>query len=215
MFVGHYSASFLAATHPRSPKLGTLFIAAQLVDIGFFAFLPLGVEHVRLIPGITVMNPMDLYDMPWTHSMIGALAWSAGFAILLRLWLKNWTAALLGGAVVFSHWLLDLLVHIPDLTIAGAPPRLGLGLWNHPVIEMPLEIGLLLVSVFIYARATRPTGRNWALPVLMAALFALQAFNWFGPAPTEMNTAFWAMGLFAYFIAAALAWWVARNRAAR
>ena len=215
MFVGHYSAAFAAATLPKAPGLGTLFIAAQLVDIGFFSFLPLGIEHMRLVPGISVMNPMDLYDMPWTHSLLGAIVWGLVFAILLRATIGNWTAGLIGGTVVVSHWLIDLLVHVPDLTISGHPPRLGLGLWNYPLLEMPLEIGLLLASALLYARTTRTVGTTWALPGLLVVLLVLQAFNWFGPVPVTVDAGVWAMGLLAYAIAAALAWWVARNRIAR
>ena len=215
MFVGHYSAAFAAAALPKAPKLGTLFIAAQLVDIAFFSFLPLGIEHMRIVPGTAVMNPMDLYDMPWTHSLIGALAWGLGFAILLRAAIGNWTAGMIGGAVVVSHWFIDLIVHVPDLTIAGQPPRLGMGLWNYPMIAMPLEIGLLLGSAWVYARATQSTGTRVALPVLLIILLAFQAFNWFGPPPVTVDAGVWAMGLLAYAIAAALAWWVASNRVAR
>jgi hypothetical protein len=215
MFIGHYSAAFAAAVHPKAPKLGTLFIAAQLVDIGFFTFVPLGIEHMRVVPGISVMNPMDLYDMPWTHSLIGALAWGIGFAILLGLSARNRITTLIGGAVVVSHWMLDLLVHIPDLTIAGGSPKLGLGLWNHPRIEMPLEIGLLLASAVFFARTTRATRHSWALPALVAGLVVLQAINWFGAPPVKVDASVWGLALFAYLLAAGLAWWVARNRVPR
>lgn len=102
MFVGHYSAAFAAAALPKAPKLGTLFVAAQLVDIAFFAFVPLGFEHLRVDPGASVMNPLDLYDMPWTHSLIGALGWATAFAVLLRIAVGNTAAALIGG-LVFCH----------------------------------------------------------------------------------------------------------------
>src|SRR3569832_1826669 len=137
MFIGHYAPAFVAATSRRSPKLGTLFVAAQLVDISFFALLLLNVEHMRLVPGATKMNPMDLYDMPWDHSLLGALGWAAGFAIVLRMVRRDWRAAWIGGAEVLSHWLLDLLVHRPDLTLIGRPPGIGLGLWNHPANKKP------------------------------------------------------------------------------
>ncbi len=80
MFIGHYSAAFAAAALPKAPKLGTPFVAAQLVDFGFFALVPMGIENMRITPGASVMNPLDLYDMPWTHSLLGALAWGAVFA---------------------------------------------------------------------------------------------------------------------------------------
>ena len=104
---------------------------------------------------------------------------------------------------------------MPDLTIAGQPPKLGLGLWNYPVIAMPLEIALLLGSAWFYARATKSTGATAALPLLLVVLLALQAFNWFGPVPVAVDAGLWAMGLLAFAIAASLAWWVARNRIPR
>ncbi len=213
MFVGHYSAAFAAAAHPKAPKLGTLFVAAQLIDFGFFSLVLTGGERMRLTPGITAMNNMDLYDMPWTHSLLGATGWALGFGIIIWLWLRNPTAGVIAGAVVLSHWVLDLLVHQPDLTLAGSPPKLGFGLWNYPAIEMPLEIGLLFGSAWLFARATK--GKAWPLGVLLAVLLGLQAFNWFAPQPTEVDASQSLLGLFAYGLAAAIALWVGRGRASK
>jgi hypothetical protein len=215
MFVGHYSAAFAAAALPKAPRLGTLFIAAQLVDIGFFAFVPLGLEHMRITPGISAIVPLDLYDMPYTHSLAGGLVWAIAFATLLRLTIGNWTAGLIGGTVVLSHWFLDTLVHVPDMTLAGAPPKLGLGLWNHPAIEMPLEIGLLLGSALLYARANPALGKSWALPTLLTVLLVVQAINWFGPPPAAVDVGLWGLALFVFLVATILASWVARTRIAR
>ncbi len=212
MFVGHYSAAFVAAAHPKAPKLGTLFVAAQLIDFGFFSLVLTGGEKMRLTPGITAMNNMDLYDMPWTHSLLGATGWALGFGIIVWLWLRNRTAGVIAGAVVLSHWVLDLLVHQPDLTLAGSPPKLGLGLWNYPAIEMPLEIGLLFGSAWLFARATK--GKAWPLGLLLLVLLGLQAFNWFAPQPTEVDASQSILGLFAYGLAAAIAFWVGRGRTA-
>ena len=35
MFIGHYAPAMIAATHPKAPGLGTLFVAGQLIDFGF------------------------------------------------------------------------------------------------------------------------------------------------------------------------------------
>jgi len=214
MFIGHYGPAFLAATSRRAPKLGTLFIAAQLVDLGFFSLMLAGVEHMRLVPGITEMNPMDLYDMPWTHSLVGALGWSAGFALLVWLWQKRSGAALIGGAVVFSHWLLDLLVHRPDLTLAGAPPAYGFGLWNHPVIEMPLEAAIGFGGLILFAQRTRPTGPagRWPILLLSFSMIAFEDIDWFLPKPTAVTAAIPLSALFAYSVMAALAWWAGRTQ---
>ena len=210
MFIGHWAPAIAAAAvSKKSPGLGTLFVAAQLVDWGFFAFAWAGIEHVRIVPGHTAMNPMDLYHMPYTHSLLGSAAWAAGFAGLLWLALRDRTAALIGGAVVLSHWFLDLLVHAPDLTLAGSPPPLGLGLWDHPIIAMPLELVLTFGALAWYAKA-RPGPMLPAL-VLGGVLLTIQAVNWFGPPPTEAGPELYGTALFAYALVTALAWWVGRT----
>jgi hypothetical protein len=162
-----------------------------------------------------VMNPMDLYHMPYTHSLVGAAVWATGFAVILRVVFGNWIGAMICGAVVLSHWFFDFLVHVPDLTLAGHPPKLGIGLWNHPAIEMPIEIGMLLTSVYIYARAKPASTKSWALPVLIILLLLLQAVNWFSPPPAAADIGLWGLALFAFALVTAFASWVARTRTAR
>ncbi|CAN5232322.1 hypothetical protein BH10PSE14_BH10PSE14_38090 [soil metagenome] len=218
MFIGHYAPAFIAATSRRSPKLGTLFVAAQLIDISFFSLLLLGVEHLRLVPGATTMNPMDLYDMPWDHSLVGALGWALGFAVVIRLLGRSWTAAAIGAAVVLSHWFIDLLVHRPDLTIAGAPPVFGFGLWNYPAIEIPLELLLAFGGLWFFVSRTTAIGAagRWSPVVLAIGMAALQAVNWLSPQPATIidpaPASTGALGLFAYGLLSLLAWWVARTR---
>ena len=213
MFIGHFAPALVAATHPRAPKLATLFVAAQLVDWGFFALLLTGAEKMRVVPGITAMNPMDLYHMPWTHSLAGSAVWALGFAALVWLAQRDRVAAGIAGAVVLSHWLLDLLVHRPDLTLAGSPPKLGLGLWNHPMIAMPLELALTFGALWFFLSRTRGP----ALPaiVLAAILLALQAINWFGPVASEVTPATSYLAFFAYGLATLAAWWLGKTRVPR
>ena len=212
MFIGHWAPALVAAAHPKAPELGTLFLAGQLVDWAFFAFVLADIEHLRLAPGISVMNPMDLYHMPYTHSLAGTLAFGAGFAALLWLATRNRTGALIGGAVVVSHWFADLLVHIPDLTLWGSPPKLGLGLWNHPAIAMPLEVGLTAIAFAVFIRARRPARRGWtALSVLAIAMLLVQAVNWFGPPPSEPNFAAAIIVFATYGIITLIAAWTDRR----
>lgn len=211
MFIGHYSAALVAAAHPKAPPLGTLFVAAQLVDFGFAGLVLTGVEQMRITPGISTMNPLDLFHMPYTHSLLGSLAWAVGFALILKLWRGDWTTALIGGAVVLSHWFLDLAVHIPDLTLAGGADKLGLALWNRPLIEMPLELGIAFGALWFYAARSRSLRANAAMPLLAAALFLVQIYNWFGPAPDAVVPMVISM-LLAFAIVAAIAAWLGRSR---
>ncbi|WP_295639666.1 hypothetical protein [Novosphingobium sp.] len=218
MFIGHWAPALVAATDRRAPSLGVLFIGAQLLDWAFFLFLLLGAEHMRMVPGITAMNPMDLYDMPFTHSLLGAVVWSALFAVAVWLPNVNRRAALLGALVVSSHWLLDLAVHRPDLTIIGGPPKLGLGLWNMPAVEMPLEIGIIAAALLFYlaktrARSPAKSSRSaLAIAVLVLLLAAVQAINWFGPQATEVSPGTSWLAFVAYGTVTGAAFWLGSTR---
>lgn len=209
MFIGHFAPAMLAARHKDAPALPLLFIGAQLVDWAFFGLLLTGIEKMRVTPGISAMNPMDLYHMPYTHSLLG----SAGFALLfggaIAFFTRNRAATLIAAAVVLSHWLLDLLVHIPDLTWAGSLPKLGLGLWNHPAIEMPLELGLTFGALWLYARTAKPQAAP--LAVLAAALLLLQAVNWFGPVEPAVTMGTSLLAFFAFGLITLAAWRVYRS----
>jgi hypothetical protein len=239
MFIGHFAPALLAATHKDAPRLPVLFVAAQLVDWAFFAFLLTGTEAMRVTPGISVMNPMDLYHMPYTHSLLGALAFGGGTTVIVWFlangggttiivwprtasegngttvvaWPRALVAGLIAGAVVVSHWFLDWLVHIPDLTLAGSEPKMGLGLWNHPMIAMPLELLLIYGSLWYYARKTGAKGLPlWTLAMVMAAL---QAINWFGPVEREVTVGTSLLAFFAFGVITIASWWAERSAAKR
>lgn len=213
MFIGHWSAAFAAgAVSDRSPKLGTLFIAAQLVDWAFFVLVLAGVEKMRIVPGITELSPLDLYHMPITHSLVGTAAFAAGFGLLVWIGLRDWAAGAITATVVLSHWGLDWLVHRPDLTLDGGPPLLGLGLWNRPWIEIPLELALTFGAFLWYIRRT--SGPAAGPIVLALLLLAMQLFHWFGP-PPEAGAPTGPMallGLAAFALATIVAWWVGMAR---
>lgn len=211
MFIGHFAPALVArGLTEEAPKLGTLFVAGQLVDWAFFTFAIVGVEHMRLVPGITAMNSLDLYHMPYTHSLVGSAAFALVFGLALLLLLRNMVAATWGAIVVMSHWGLDWLVHRPDLTIAGGAEKLGLGLWNRPLIEMPLEIGLVLVAFWFYFRRTK--GPVVPPFLMLGTMLLFQAIDWFGPAPKEVGFAMYATALFAFSVITALAYWVQSTR---
>ncbi len=211
MFIGHWAPAFVAgAVTEESPKLGTLFIGAQLVDWAFMLFLMVGVEDMRIVPGITAMNPLDLYHMPYTHSLVGTLVFAAVFALVIGMTMRSTVAASWAAFVVVSHWLIDLVVHRPDLTLAGGEPKLGWGLWDYPWIAIPLELGITLLAFWGYMRATKgPIGPPL---ILMAVMLFMQAVTWFAPQPAEYSIFLPISGMFSFAIITALAYWVGRTR---
>src|SRR5256886_11558546 len=109
MFVGHYGVSLAAKRGDRSIPLWILFLAVQLLDVGWSLLVLIGVEKVRIVPGITASNPLDLYYMPYTHSLLAAILWAIAAAALCKplSGIREGAAAAWLGAAVFSHWVLD------------------------------------------------------------------------------------------------------------
>jgi hypothetical protein len=185
MFVGHYGISFAAKKVAPSVSLATLFVAVQLLDVGWSILVLLGIEKVRIVPGITASNALDLYYLPVTHSLIGALTWSLAAALAYRLVRPSAApiAAVVVGGAVFSHWVLDLLVHRPDLSLYDDTAKVGLGLWNFPAVELPLEIVVLFGGLWLYfgTGVTRRTGMVM-FTILMAII---QVLSFLGPPPAS------------------------------
>jgi hypothetical protein len=211
MFIGHFAPAFIAAAvSPQSPRLGTVFVAAQLVDWGFFALALVGVEKLRVDPAASVMVPLDLYYMPYTHSLLGTGIWALACLAVVAILHRSLFAGTLAGLVVLSHWLLDWVVNVPDLTLNGQPPKLGLGLWDYPWVAIPLELGLTLSAFAFYLQRTRgPVGPP---AVLLGALLLFQAVNWFAPHPAAAGPFLYLQALLAFAVLTALAVWVGENR---
>jgi hypothetical protein len=203
MFVGHYGVSFAAKRVAPTSPLWALFIAVQLLDVIWAPFIVLGIEKVRIVPGITASNPLDLYYMPYSHSLLAAFLWSAGALLACILFAPPglpgkaaWVVAL----AVFSHWILDFLVHRPDLPLYDNTAKVGLGLWNFPAVAFALEASLLFGGMWLYFG----TG---AVPRLRMVVFGLvmlatQAYVFFGPPPASDKAAAWtALAAYAVFAA--------------
>ena len=214
MFVGHFGAAFAATKLKGAPSLPVLLIAGQATDYGFFALSFFGIERFRIDEGLMKLSDLDLMHMPWTHSLVATAVWAAGFGLLVWLLTRRASAGWTGAAVVASHWLLDLLVHRPDLTLAGSPPKLGLGLWNVPPVEIPLELSILIGGAWLYSRAipSATTAGRVALWLLVAALVVLQFVNWFVPPSFTAPPLIALQALSVFAVVALLGWGVDRLR---
>jgi hypothetical protein len=211
MFIGHFAPAFAAAAvRSDRPRLATMFVAAQLADWAFFSLALIGVENMRIDPGASAMVPFDLYDMPYTHSLIGMAVLSAGLLAIVALWRRDLQLGVLAGMVALSHWLLDWLVHVPDLTLDGTPPKFGLGLWDVPWVAVPLELAVTLGAFVFFMRRTRgPLGPPL---VLIGVMLLFQAVNWLAPAPEAAGPSLYLQALIAFAILTAIAAWVGENR---
>lgn len=215
MFVGHYGPSFtIKAIRPAIP-LWLVFIAVQLVDVAWAVLVLLGIEKVRIVPGITASNPLDLYYMPYTHSLVAGVLWAAAAIILCKPLreVRNWSAAAWIGAAVFSHWVLDWLVHRPDLPLYDDTMKVGLGIWNYPAIALSLEALLLFGGMIMYLRRTQAINTIGRLgpPIFGILMLAIQGYVFFGPPPISSGAAA-ITALVAYAVFAAVVQWLDRQR---
>jgi hypothetical protein len=208
MFIGHYAVAFACKKLDKDASLGTYFVAAQLVDIFWATFVLLGLEKVRISPGFTESNPLDLYYMPYTHSLVATFVWAALAALVVALIYKGQRKTLwLIPITVASHFFLDALVHVPDLPLLGdSSPKLGLGLWRDLPAALTLELLLFIAGVWFYARnetRIRARRRLWIF-VGFLGVFLISSF--FSGAPPN-TTAVGIMSLTMYFVLAAWARW--------
>jgi len=213
MFLGHFGVALAAKRVAPSPSLGTLLLAAMLVDGIWPVMLLLGWERLEIVPGLTAASPLDFVSYPYTHSLAAGAAWGAllagGYYVLRR----DRAGALWLAALVLSHWLLDFASHRPDLPLWPGSARVGLGLWYSLPATLVTEFGLLAVGAAIYASVTRPrdaTGR-YALWALVATLAAIYVASLVGPPPPDAKVV--AYSALAGWLFVAWAYWIDRHRA--
>src|SRR5438552_9149162 len=216
MFVGHYSVAFAVKTERNQIPLWVLFVAVQLLDFLWAPFVLLGIEKVRIVPGITATSPLDLYYMPYTHSLIGALIWSGAAFFIYKLvqgTRASNSAALLVGFAVFSHWLLDLIVHRSDLAIYDDTLKVGFGLWNYRGVEFVLEIGILLFGTVLYLKRNGAIARKIGIIIFTAVLVLIQTSNTFVRRPPSSDRAFAITALIFYTVFVGVAFLLEKRRA--
>jgi hypothetical protein len=219
LFTGHYSASFAGkslAGKPGEPENGKriplwlLFIAVQFIDVLWSIFVLVGIEKVRIVPGITASNALDLYYMPYTHSLLGVLCWSAVAYLVCQMVpsLRGARTGMILAAAVFSHWILDLIVHRPDLSLYDSVGKMGFGLWNYREAAFALEMAVLLCGAAMLYRSATHKIRLAGFVVFLAALQVFGTF-FFPPPPSDHAAA--TTALVSYIVLALMAWWVDRS----
>ena len=163
MVAGHFGFAAIVKSRERQAPLWALMLACQWLDVIFVPLFLLGVEHLVPVAGTTGGYGKSIITADYTHSLVGALALAVLFAAVSAIAWNTRTAAVLG-AVVFSHWLIDLVVHRGDMVLlpgnAGELPRLGFGLWRVPALSAGAELALVAFGSLMYWRAARSTAQG-------------------------------------------------------
>ncbi len=149
-----------------------------------------GIERVSVVPGITVVTPLNLEILDWSHSLAMVLLWSLLFGAVVYWRVRSRNAFIFTALAVASHWLLDYATHRPDMPLWPHSERFGLGLWNSMPGTLALEFTMFFGAVYLYARGMNNTGKavriNLVLMVLL--LVIIYAGSVFGPPPPNDQT---------------------------
>jgi len=213
VFIAHFGVAMAARRVAPLPSLGTLLLAAMLVDGIWPLFLLLGWEQVEIVPGITTVSPLLFADYPYTHSLLLGVLWAALLAGGYYALRRDRTGAGWLAALVLSHWVLDFAAHRPDLALWPGGPKLGLGLWYSLPATLVVEFGIFGAGAWLYASATRARDRFgsvafWSFVLTLAAIYLAAVF---GPPPPSVNVLA-TSGLLGWLF---IGWgyWIERHRA--
>jgi hypothetical protein len=212
MFLGHYGLALGAKRLAPQTSLGTLILAAQLADQIWPILLLAGVERVRVVPGLTAVTPLDFEAYPFTHSLLTGTLGGAMAGILYFLLRRYARGAWVVGTLVVSHWMLDLVVHRPDLPVWPGGPRVGLGLWESVPLTLVAEGAVLGIGLYFYLRTTVAIDRVGAIAFwsMLGLLVVIYASSVWGPPPPGSDAVAWSCLLLWLFVP--WGYWVDRHR---
>ena len=216
MFVGHYAVGLAAKKFVPGMSLGVLITAPLLLDLLWPIFLLLGWEQVSIQPDPNPFLRFTFDSYPISHGLVAVVGWATLFASLYF-----GVARYLAGAItvwigVVSHWVLDYIVHRPDLPLyVGSSRMLGLGLWNHRWITIAVELTIFAVGIAVYLFTTRgkdTLGRIgfWAFILVLLGFYG---FVILGPPPKSVKQL--AIGSLFAWLFVVWAWWFDSHREPR
>lgn len=215
MLLGHYAVALAAKRAVPKTSLGTLILGAQFADLVWPIFLLLGWERVRIVPGITRVTPFDFVSYPYSHSLLAQVLWGIGIGTFYFAIGRAPRSAVVLALCVPSHWLLDFIVHRPDMPLVPGGGRYGLGLWNSLPATLAIEFALFAAGIALYLTGTRAKDRTgtyalWSLLLLLLLAYVGSVFG--PPPPTERAIAISALAL---WLTVAWAAWADRHRQIR
>ncbi|MCP4884144.1 MAG: hypothetical protein GY908_10155 [Flavobacteriales bacterium] len=210
MFIGHFALGFASKKISNSLSLALMFMAVQFLDLIWPIFVLLGIETVAIQDGITKLTPLDFTYYPYSHSLLMAIFWSLLFGMVYFIITKNRQNSLILAGLVLSHWVLDFLVHRPDLPLSPfSDYKVGLGMWNYPAVEMIIEFSLFFTGVYFYYSVKKPK-KKIAFWSLIGFLLIIQVMSFFGPPPPDVNSIVWSANLVWIFVF--WAWWIEHEK---
>lgn len=192
MGIGHAAVALGASRAEPRINVGLLIFAAFLADFLLGIFAALGLERAHVPQDFATRHYLT-FTFPYSHGLVSLLVWGILLGALLC-WLdrRNRSRAFLViAALVFSHFILDGLVHAPELPLLGEnSPKVGLALWNHLPFELMLETLMAIAGMAIYWKLQGGSKvSRWAMAtftLLLTALTWTQLFANRAPSPSQL-----------------------------
>jgi hypothetical protein len=212
LFLGHFAVALTTKKVVPRTSLGTLVLAAQFADILWPVLLLLGIEQVRIVPGLLPASPLDFISYPVSHSLVAQLGWGAVLGFAYFMVRHDARSAAVVGFVVPTHWVLDFVAHHPDMPIYPSGAKYGLGMWSSVPLTILVEFALFAAGIAVYVSATSARDRtgNLALWSLLGLLAGLYLASLFGPPPPSVDVLAWsAIGI---WLTVPWAAWADRHR---
>jgi len=212
MFIGHYAVGLASKKFAPEASLGALIAAPILLDLLWPIFLLFGWEHVSIVPNTNPFLRLQFDSYPISHGLVAVIGWATLYASIylgLTRYLAGTIVIWLG---VVSHWVMDYVVHVPDLPLTARSRLYGLGLWNHRWWTIVLEVLLFAVAVWIYQQQTRAKDKAGLYGFLAFVAVLLLAYGGaaFGPPPSSVKKL--AGIALVTWLAIPWAWWFDEHR---
>lgn len=218
MFAGYLGAALAIGRAERRVNVGVFVFAAVLLDFVLWLFVVLGWESVT-IPASYASTHQPEFVFPYSHGLLSSMVWSAlaGAAVFLcypRLKEAKLRAAALVSAAVFSHWLLDALVHVPELPLVGASSmKVGLGLWQTMPAALAAEAFIATAGLYLFVSgASLSRTRTLGLAALCLLVLASTVLGMTVAPPPPSVIAMAASSLLTIIVLCALTGWLGRLR---
>lgn len=212
MFLGHYAVGLAAKKIAPQSSLGALIAAPILLDLLWPIFLLIGWEHVSVEPNQNQFLRLRFDFYPISHGLVAVIGWATLYAAVYFGVTRYVTGTIVIWLGVLSHWVMDLIVHRPDLQLYVTSRAYGLGLWNRRWITIAVEVVLLAVAVWLYERQTRADDRVGLFGYLGFVFFLMLAYGamLIGPPPSSVKKL--ALITLISWLMIPWAWWFDRHR---
>ena len=218
MFAGHIGAALALGRADRGANVGVFVLSALLPDVVLWVLILGGIESASIPAGFALTHQPE-FIFPYSHGLVASLCWSVLAGVVAFAWYPasgraRARLAVLVAAAVFSHWLLDVLVHGPEMPLLGVTStKLGLGLWRNMPAALAVEAVMVVIGLSLFlAGAAMASARRLLLVALALLLLAFTVAGMTVAPPPPSVMAMAASSLLTILVVCGLFAWLGKPR---